>query len=213
MKKILGITLFMAAAAIFGSCDKTEDYIDFKSEIQVREIRGVKFDSASGVVTSTLGYTHPFDIYQGESVFVYFLEGTQNGANGVQTPVWAPLPVNYYIDVVNNGVQSRAGLEYSFAFGASEVFLTARSFEGLNLFRNVRQDDGSNISYTDGLTFRVVYIPANDPRPFSAASMSSVEKSSLSSSEESSIPSYEELSKKYNLDNVKVQYMSPSQDK
>lgn len=193
MRKLLGITLFVAVAAIFSSCEKKYEY--YGSDPIPYDLSLKSFITKPGLATSTLGYYHPIRFDEGMSVFVYFLEGTYGNGE----PVWAPLPAKYFIDLTQGSTTTTAEIEYSTAFSREELFLTARSFQGLDLFKSVKDGNGT-ISYTDDLTFRVVYIPGPYPMEFSASSVGS---------EDGTIP-YEVLEKKYNLQNARVGKMYPS---
>ncbi|MHC5309306.1 hypothetical protein ACYSNM_04405 [Myroides sp. LJL116] len=193
MRKLLGITLFVAAAAIFGSCEKKYEYIG--EETRVGLIYLDSFTKESNLVVSTKGYRHPWRIGEGVSIFVYFLEDTYGNGK----PIWTPLPAKYFIDVQQGNTTSIAEIEYSNAHSLEEVFLTARSFQGLDLFKKVGSGNDA-ISYTDNLTFKVVYLSGPNPVPFSVAS---------ETKEDGTVP-YEVLEKQYNLQNAKVARMNPS---
>ncbi|MHC5201706.1 hypothetical protein [Myroides sp. LJL119] len=201
MRKLLGITLFVAAAAIFGSCDKKDEYYIVEGGPMPTSYvySNVKFTTKNpdDKVSQRVIFNHQQDLYLGDAVFVFFEDGTQTN-NGQTTPIWVPLPKTYYIDLVQGNQTREASITYEYDYGAYDVSLVAHSADFLRYFGKTANHPG----FLENLRFKVVYIPGEDPKNVKAASL--LNKDANAQAEPIS---YEALSKLYNLDKVEERYI------
>lgn len=192
MKKLFGMTLFIAAAAIFGACEKKEEYY-ITNLPQSYEYHNVSFDTSNNARSSDIKLRNPGQMYLGDFVLVYFLDAVQDNGN----PVWTPLPTSYYIDVQQGTGFREAEINYKFSYSLDQVVINANSADLLSLFKGNKND----ISFTNGLTFKVVYLPGEDPIEKGVKSTSLFETDQ--NGDLKAIP-YETLSQMYDLDKVPV---------
>jgi len=151
-------------------------------DIRLSFDKNLKENVASNVVRN------PIELFLGDVALIYIKDGeTKRGE-----PIWAPLPIRYFVS--DSETKKDEELEYLYNFSPDDFEIIARATVPLDFFANVNGPNGP-MNYVRNQEFRVVYIPGLNP----------VKKNAMNAVQGEEKPlSYDEAVVKYNLQNVEV---------
>lgn len=193
MKKLGIIVAFIAGALFLGSCEGPTGPEGRPGDVfygKVFEKKGVNFDRSNDRTESDVSIGHPYELGLGDAIFVFYKDGTDSNNN----PIWTPLPRKYETEVLDGRTKRLAAIEYFYNFTPASVDIFARSEDPLRLFH-----ENQKLSFTDNLTFRLVYVYGDNPINIRSKSASNSERESKENL------SYDEVINKYHLQDVKIQ--------
>lgn len=194
MKKIAMLFAFVASSLLIVGCEGSTgpqgppgpSIFPYVMETMI------SFDSKPNDAVSGQAFNHPRKVYTGDVILVYMLDGYITDNKGEKLPVWTPLPKSYYRTDIATNIEHQ--VEFTYNFTVLDYEIIASSDRELDFFRAHSKDD---IDYLKNRTFRIVYIPGENPQTIKGNSIKNTEKGTTTLS-------YEEAVRKYNLEDVKV---------
>lgn len=138
MKRIISMFLLAIFAVTSFSCKSDDDvYVDYDTYPVVYDLRNVNFELIDGVYT--ISRTLNNALYETDMILIYM----QNGATNNGSPIWQPLPINFYLSDGNE-------VDYSYDFSRYDFQIYAGGTFNLG-----------GTSYVNNQTFRIVFVPAS----------------------------------------------------
>lgn len=193
MKKLGLIVAFITGALFLGSCEGPTGPDGRPGDVfygRVFERNGVNFDRSNNRTQSDISIQHPYDLGRGDAVFVFYKDGTDANNN----PIWTPLPRKYETEITDGAIKRKSTIEYFYNFTPGSVDIFAKSEDALRFFH-----ENQALSFTDNLSFRLVYVYGDDPVTIRSNAQSLDDRESKESQ------SYDYIINKYHLQDAKVQ--------
>lgn len=138
MKRIIPLFLVALFSVTSFSCKSDDDvYVDYDTYPVVYDIKNVNFELIDGVYTISRTLNNP--MFETDMMLIYM----QNGNTNDGSPIWQPLPINFYLADGNE-------VDYNYDFSMYDFQIYAGGTFNL-----------AGTQYINNKTFRVVFVPAS----------------------------------------------------